>query len=176
MDGSHALSDIESGEVVQQFKDHQKCAANLVVTSFTSVVVTGYHPQGSLSLLCSLRITKAAASEWRVFPAGSSPESHGHSVEPYSRLARTTDSFECTARMKTVRTHAQGAASTRWMWTESALHVGLWTASHTQGFTAIPESICFAEGFLVVSVRDDHRLHYIELQTGLVTCSPLLLR
>jgi len=101
MDGSHALSDIESGEVVQQFKDHQKFVTRVA-----------WSLCGTLFASCS-----------------------------HDRFVRVYSSDEN----------------------------GLWTASHTQGFTAIPESICFAEGFLVVSVRDDHRLHYIELQTGLVT-------
>jgi len=100
MDGSHALSDIETGDVVQQFKDHQKF-----------VTKVAWSLCGTLFASCS----------------------HDRSVHIYS-----------------------------------ADEHGHWTISHTHKFEAIPESICFAESFLVVSVRDDHRLHYIELATSQV--------
>eukprot|EP00656_Telonema_subtile_P054634 TRINITY_DN8213_c0_g1_i5.p1 TRINITY_DN8213_c0_g1~~TRINITY_DN8213_c0_g1_i5.p1 ORF type:complete len:306 (-),score=51.04 TRINITY_DN8213_c0_g1_i5:175-1092(-) len=101
MDGSHAISNITDGSVVQQFKEHTKFCTKVA-----------WSPCGQLFASCS----------------------HDRSIKIYRR----EDSGE-------------------------------WKVSSTHGFNAVSESMCFGPGALVVAVREDHRLHYIDLETGVVS-------
>jgi len=46
---------------------------------------------------------------------------------------------------------------------------GQWAVYQQHDFAAVVESICFGPGALVVAVREDHRLHYIDLETNQVS-------
>jgi len=49
---------------------------------------------------------------------------------------------------------------------QSEPNTGLWTVTSAHTFKSVAESMCFGPGALVVAVREDYRLHYIDLQTG----------
>jgi len=46
---------------------------------------------------------------------------------------------------------------------------GHWALSGQHVFNAVVESICFGPGALAVAVREDYRIHYIDLETNLVS-------
>eukprot|EP00658_Telonema_sp_P-2_P024288 TRINITY_DN19756_c0_g3_i23.p1 TRINITY_DN19756_c0_g3~~TRINITY_DN19756_c0_g3_i23.p1 ORF type:complete len:304 (-),score=113.84 TRINITY_DN19756_c0_g3_i23:59-970(-) len=98
MDGSHTISNIHDGSVVQHFQHHKK---------FNTKVQ--WSPCGNLFATCS----------------------HDHTVKIYRQAEQDG-----------------------------------WQVASTHEFSSVAESMCFGPGALVVAVREDYRVHYIDLETG----------